>query len=246
MGRLTEEMLRRWDADSDAGYEARSPFTIWWTDIVRASINGSKDETYTKCVQALDGALYDTRYALYDASRGPKALTGLIQAMELLQRCDIRLVPEDSNTLDLQDISQMRYICIYQLDLYLGPAAEPQDRSEWEHALNSWFSARSETIEEGLKVARLSVREIRELMAYEDDYYFDALDEIVWVINMLEWYKLDDPRRDLRVDLDGWRRRTAEYEMKLRPRLNHMRAAGLAAPDEWAPRRFWWRAAAGK
>lgn len=242
MGRLTDEILERWAADPNHAYEANSPFTVWWADIVRFSTEGSKDAAYTMCVESLDGALYDTIYSLYDVyPRAPRALAGLMRAMELWRGCDARVVPDDLKTLDLRDISQMLYICLFQFDLYIGPDSELENRRKWEGALNSWFEIRCQYVRTATILATLPVEEARERVEYEDDYYFDSLDEITWVINMLEWYKLDDPRRDLGVNLLAWQRQVAEYESELRPQLRHLRQAGLAAPDKWAPRRFWWR-----
>lgn len=246
MARLTEQMLRRWDDDPDAGYEANSPFSVWWSNVVDKSMAGSKDDTYARCVQNLRGALYETMYSLYDVGHAPSALSSVIEAMELLRGCDMRLIPDDPDTLDLQDISQMLYILIYQMDVFVVADATPAARADWTEALRSWYETRCEYVNTAVNLSHRSVAEIREYVEYEDDYYFEALDQLMWVINMLEWYKLDDPKRDIGIDLADWQHQLAEYEATLRPRLAHLRKGGLAQPDRWAPRRFWWRAALSK
>ncbi|GAB3608360.1 hypothetical protein GCM10027414_04850 [Humibacter ginsengiterrae] len=246
MARLTEEMLRRWDEDPDAGYEANSPFTLWWDDVIDRSVVGSEDDAYTRCVRGLRGALYETMYSLYEVAHAPSALSDVIKGLEMLRGCDVRLVPDDPNTLDLQDISQMLYLLIYQMDVFIGADAAGQARADWADAFANWYHMRCEYVKTAVALSSKSADEIREYVEYEDDYYFDSLDELTWVINMLEWYKLDDPTRDIGIDLDAWRRQLVEFEEKLRPRLTHLRKAGLAYPDMWAPRRFWWRASSKK
>lgn len=235
MSRVSERMLELWDQDEDAGFVSSSRFTRWWTSLVERSSLASKDIFYRRCVASLDLALiYSVHATQSDIRSMPDGLSYTMQAMELLQSCDARMIPADAQTFDLEDLDQATLLVAAQFDSVIGT-------DEWTACLQQWFERVARTTRRRILLGAQSVEVIRGVIDEGEDIELESLDQAHWVLAMLEWLKMDDPSRDLGLDLDELQDALSQLTSELRPVLPNFRRAGAVARDSLAPKSFWWR-----
>lgn len=235
MSRLSPELLRFWDEDPDAGYRVESPFTKWWSNVVQRSVNAATDAHYRACVRSLDAALTDTIHATQsDIRSSANGLRNLMRAMELWRECDPRRVPSDPGTFDLEDLDQAILLLAFQFDAVIGTP-------KWISFFDAWFAERFETIRQVIELGRRPLGVVKGVVEEGEDPELYALDDVRLVLGMLEWFQLEDPGRQLGLDLEKLERSVEELETQLRPVLSNLRSGKAVQPDELAPKSFWWR-----
>lgn len=235
MSRLSEEFLRQWDGDLDAGFRHDSPFTVWWSRIVQISISESINNRYTECVKALEDALsYTVRGTQSDIGYVPLGLSRTMRAMELWRGCDANSVPNNPEALDLEDLDQAILLIAFQFDSVMGT-------DKWVSCLDRWFEASVREVRLQIALGAQTVEVINQAIDEGEETNLDTLDDAHWVLSMLEWLKLEDPRRDVGIDLIAVGDSLTDLEEDLRPVLPNLRRAGEVMPDPLAPRSFWWR-----
>lgn len=241
MSRISDELLQRWNDDLHSPLiSAESTFDPWWSDLISRSLkNSSEDDWYAICVGLLDSAMESTMQATQSEVR--YAYTGLsetMQALEAFQNIDTRSIPSRPDTFDVEDLQQTLLLIAFQFDSIIGSEG-------WINGLQDTFRSSTETIKELIRVSRMTLEEIKDYAEYSDaNYGYDELahlDNLHWVIGMLEWLKLEDPRRSIQVDLIAWKAQAASLEQDLRPGLKKLQEGGVAFKDKFAPDRFWWR-----
>lgn len=241
MSRVSAELLKRWNSDNHSPLvSAESQFDTWWSELVVRSIAGSEDGSwYQICIGLLDDALESTMHATQ--SNELHAYTGLsktMQAFESFYNIDVRSIPSDPQTFDVEDIQQTLLLIAFQYDSIMGTDL-------WAQNLRTHFDSAIADVRRLIAVSNQDIDAIRDYADFSDAAYgYDALaslDNIHWVIGMLEWLKLEDPRREIAVDLTEWKERVDRLESDLRPGIKKLRRGGVAFIDQSAPARFWWR-----
>lgn len=235
MSGISAEIIQRWADDPDAGFDADSPFTAWWRDIVARSAKASDDEGYRECVRAVDDSLIQTVRATQSNIRhAPRALICLMRAIELFRGVDIVAVPSKGGLLDLGDLEQAIFLIAYQFDGVMGDRA-------WVVAMDAFFAHAEKMTNELIDATRChSAEGIGSFYDSEDPLMY--LDQLYMVIRMLEWFVADDVHRDIGVDLVDYRQRFAELERGIEAGFSVLQASGIDleyqdAPS-WEP---WWR-----
>ena len=235
MSRVSAELLRRWDEDPDAGFGRDSSFTSWWSQLVKVSIENSVDETYAACVHALKAALsYTVRATQSDIGYLPLALSYTMRAMELWRGCDSRAVPSNPGAFDLEDLDQAILLVAFQFDAVVGT-------DEWVSCLDEYFGTVFRTVGKRIALGAEPVETIRQAIDDGEETDLDDLDHAKWAIGMLEWLKLEDPRRNIGINLGAVHESLLDLEDRLRPVLRNLRRAGAVSRDPLSPRSFWWR-----
>lgn len=235
MSRLSSEMLRLWDEDPDAGYRVDSPFTKWWSSVVERSVATELDVHYGACVRALDSAMTETIHATQsDIRSSANGLRNLMRAMELWRDCDSRLVPSAPGTFDLEDLDQAILLLAFQFDVVIGTP-------KWISFFDDWFAERFKSIRRVVELGQRPIAVVKGVVDEGEDPELHALDDVHWVLAMLEWLRLEDSRRDLGFDLEELHESVGQLENQLRPVLPRLRSAKAIHTDKLAPKSFWWR-----
>lgn len=161
-----------------------------------------------------------------------------MQALEAFQNIDTRSIPSDPRTFDADDLQQALLLTAFQFDSIIGS-------DEWLQGLQAWFDESTTLIRDLASISQDSLSAIQDYAEYSGAIYgydaLDHLDNLHWVIGMLDWLKWEDPRRNIGVDIAAWKNIVASVERDLRPGIKKLQDGGVAFKDKKAPARFWWR-----